>query len=449
MNRLAIVMVLAMVTVFASLSQVHGEAYNTIIVDENLEVSLSYPPEVKFGSCYTFRFKAKAFDTLTIDKIKLTIKMFTNGLAETLYDKVLISSETVTSSWTFSKNIQICIPSRPKPDPYLEGKIYVEYSTDDDDPTLSAEWYMSTVREMTYDELASELEEAEREIEDLEELIRDLQLLIEDLEDEIESLSKNYNKLSSSYESLSNNYLKVQEDYREIQEKYNKLEEDYKKLNEEYDKLLIDYEKLRTSYENLIKNNEQLQSNYDSLRDDYRSLSDEYNRLRGMHQDLTDRYNELKSRYESSINTIGRLESTISNLEESVREKQQKIDELNLIYASTANENTLTKNILYAQTAAVAGIGMSIFVMSLRRKKMPPPPSTVEPTATPTRGEGTENSKNGKIQKVLSGRRITLPRDAVEKLNIKEGGKVIVEVYEDYVKVIPVKEEISESTDKV
>ncbi|MCX8192478.1 MAG: AbrB/MazE/SpoVT family DNA-binding domain-containing protein [Nitrososphaeria archaeon] len=446
MHRLAIILVLAVLTTSVGLTPVNGEAYNAILEDENIRISLYYPPEVKISSCYLFRFEAQAFKTLTIEKIQVKIKLYRDGVTEVLYDRVLIESQAVTSSWTYSKNIEICIPTPRRPDPFLEGKIYAEYSLDGgDEETLSTEWYMSTVREMTYDELASKLSEARREIRDLEKRISSLQSLIENLKNELSSLSKSYSELSSNYGSLKDNYLKLREEYNLIQQKYGNLEKEYTKLNEDYRQLLIDYEKLRTSFDNLMKNNERLQSNYDSLREDYRLLSEEYHKLRGVHQDLSERYNDLKSRYEGSISTIGRLEETIENLEETVKEKQKQIDELNLVYISTSNENTLTKSILYAQTAAVAAVGASLFIMNLRKKKIPPPPpSTIQPTNPSSGEEKIENSKNGKAQKILSGRRITIPKEAVEKLNIKEGGKVVIEICNDYIKVIPVKEEIPE-----
>lgn len=448
MHKLAIVTVVAALIASIVLTPAYAEAYNVILKDGNLRVTLYYPPEVEISSCYNFRFEAQAFNSLIIEEIKLVVKMYRDGISETIYHQVLVEAETVTNGWTFSKNIIICIPSPRRPDPFLEAEIYAEYQLDSTTKILSTEWYMSTVRTKAYDELLSELDEANKKIRYLEEKIRKLDDYMNKLEIDLANLSNSYNKLSSDYNSLQVSYRKLQEDYISLQQRYAGLQDEFKSLNDDYRKLLIDYERLRTMYEQLMDNNKQLQSNYNSLREDYTSLSKEHYSLQGVYQDLTERYNDIKSRYESSINTIGQLQSTINNLEQTIKEKEEKINELNLIYASTANENTLTKSILYAQTAAIAGVGAGIYLMSLRKKKtaQPPPPPAPLSMTNVLKEEEVKNSGNGRIQKILSGRRITLPRDALEKLNIKEGGKVIVEVYDGYVKVIPVKEEIEGKT---
>jgi AbrB family looped-hinge helix DNA binding protein len=449
MHKLAIATIVIALIALIVATPVYAEAYNAILEDENLRITLYYPPEVKVSSCYNFRFEAQAFSLLTIDKIRLVIKMYRDSVTEKLYDEVLFSG-SVGSGWTFSKNIVICIPTPRRPDPFLGAEIYAEYTLNDlTTKKLSTEWYMSIVRTKTYDELLSELDEARRWIRYLEEKISKLDDYIKKLEGDLSTLSSSYNKLSSDYNSLQTSYKKLQDDYVSLQQKYMSLQDEFKNLSEDYRKLLIDYEKLRTLYEQLMDNNKQLQSNYNSLREDYTSLSKEHYKLQGIYQDLTERYNDLKSRYESSINTIGQLQSTISNLEQAIREKEERINELNLIYTSTANENTLTKSILYAQTAAIAGVGAGIYIMSLRKKRttypatqLPPPPPAPPPPTTIPKEEEARNSGNSRIQKILSGRRITLPKDALEKLNIKEGGKVKVELYDGYVKIVPVKEEI-------
>lgn len=447
-------MIFTLTLALIAVTPVYASAYTAILHDENLRISLYYPPEVKISSCYNFRFEAQAFTTLKIDEIRLKIKMYRDGVTETLYDNVLVDDVNVGRGWTFAKNIVICIPLPRRPDPFLGAEIYAKYALGGgNNKTLSAEWYMSTVRTKTYDELLSELDEAKKKIKYLENKIKELDNNIEELEKELSSLSKSYNKLLLDYEALQKSFQKLQGDYSSLQQKYISLQDQYKNLSEEYRKLLIDYERLKTLYEKLIDENKQLQSNLNSLSEKYTSLSKEYYSLQGVYQALTGRYNDLTNKYELSVKTIGQLQSTIYNLEQTIREKDEKINELNLMYSSAANENTLTKNILFAQTAAVAGVGAGIYLMSLRRRKSaqpltgpPPQPPASPPPSTPSKEGEMKNSKNGRVQKILSGRRITLPKDSLEKLNIKEGENVIVEVYDKYVKILPVKEEIQENT---
>lgn len=435
MHRLAIVVASALLAALVAASPADAEAYNTILEDGNIRVSLSYPPEVKFRACYTLRFDAQAFKDLQILEIRLTVKLYADGAVQVLHDSFLVSSLSVTGGWVYAKNIGVCIPAQQRPDPFLEGKIRVKYMVGGQENSLLAEWYMSVVREMTYDELLSRLNEARREIREMEKKINHLQVLMDELRSRLESLSKSYSELSSAYRAIKDSHSKLQEEYSSLQDKYEGLLDDYRKL-------LVDYEKLRSSYSSLMSSYDLLKSNYDSMRRDHNTLLEEYHKLRGIHQTVTENYESIRSRYEDSVNTIGRLEATIKRLEDELRERQRQMNELNMVYTSVVNENTLTKSILYAQTAAIAGLGAGIFIVNLMRKRSGRASAESVQEAASRRAEDTENSKNGKIQRVLSGRRVTIPRDAVEKLGIKEGGKVSIEVHEDHVVIKPIKEEI-------
>ncbi|MCF8884198.1 MAG: hypothetical protein L4877_00170 [Aigarchaeota archaeon] len=440
---------------------VSAEAYTTIMEDENIKISLYYPPEVKIESCYTFTLKVEALKQLIVDELVLTIKLYRDGITETIYSQTILSGKTLSPSDVYSKNIEICIPSPRRPDPYLLAELAVTYTVIIDpsitpDPiALYVKWYMSTVRRYTYNEVLLDLESAKKRIKTLEEKIDNLKSEISKLQDSLDSLSSSYSKLSSSYNSLVNSFNKLQADYEELKKKYGKLEEAYKDVSEEYRKLQIDYEKLRTLYEDLIEDNKQLQSLYNSLREDYQTLLKEYYQLQGVYNNVYERYVDLKSRHEENIELIGQLKSTIQNLKEEVTEKENQLSELNLAYTSLTNENTMTKYILYAESAAIGGIAASLLVLNILRRRgktvSPPPPIVPSPPPPPPVSEKVnsemevKNSTNGKIQKVLSGRRITLPKDVVEKFGIVEGGKVRIECTDEYIKVIPIKEEVQQN----
>lgn len=430
MRRLAIGMALA-VLLLTSLAPIWGQAYSAVLEDANLRVEVSYPPEVKAGTCFTVKFEAQAFADYTIDSIRLTLKLHREGGAETLYDQVLVSSEAVTSGWGFSKNIDICVPSPPYSDPFIEAKTSATYTLPAPETrTLFHEWYMTIVRRQTYEEIRAELNAARDRVNRLERKINDLREEVEDLREYVEDLKASLSQLSETYGKLSSDYSALQENYSQLQDQYEDLEQEYKALSEEYRQALVEYERLRTLYEELSDNHSQLQSNYYSILDDYQSLSKEYSQLKGVYEDLSARYSELKTRHEDALTTIGQLRETVAGLEEDLKKKQEELDVLSAMYNSAVNEGALTKNMLYAQSAAVAGIGAGIFIVSLRRRRtLPPPPPPPPP-----------NEENGKLQRVLSGRRVTLPKEAAEKLGIAVGGRVRVEVLEDSVKITPIKE---------
>jgi AbrB family looped-hinge helix DNA binding protein len=138
---------------------------------------------------------------------------------------------------------------------------------------------------------------------------------------------------------------------------------------------------------------------------------------------IWDRHEDLRARHDALIAEAAQLRQKLADLEEDY-------SSLNRIYEATLGESSLTKNILFAQTAAVAA-GLGIYaVLSRRLAKKPRSPEAAE-----------EGNGEKKIQKILSGRRITIPSDAAARLGIKEGDLVEIDYGNGSIIIRPVEKD--------
>ena len=426
--RLAIVVLAALLLIPLLGVAYADEGYIALVEDSNLKISVTYPPEVKVNSCFNLRFQADAFNNMTIETLRLKVVYYYDGGSDVLYDENLVDSLYVERGWVLMKTISICVSRRRVVEPFLEARVTAEYRLDTlETRELTHEWYMSIVREKTYEELQSELESANERVESLEKQVDELLDEIDDLMARLDGLQEQFSELNTSHQTLLENY-------NSLQDQYSKLEEKYNALNEEYRQILVEYERLRTQHEQLSSTYQQLSSNYQSLLSDYQETLSELSQLKAVYQDLEQRYGELKERHEAALTTIGGLQSNVEDLKSRLAEKEEAYQELQAMYNSAVNEGTLTRSVLYAQSAAVAGIGAGIMIFTLTKKKR-----GAESTRRPE-GEG-NGEGNGRGQRILSGRRVTLPKEAFQKLGLKEGGRVVVQLLEDGVKVTPLKEE--------
>lgn len=431
MRGLAIAALTALLVASIAGAVYGDEGYAALVEDANLKIAVYYPPEVKVGECFNLRFQADAFNNMTIDLIRLTITYYYNGRSATLYDEKLAESLDVERGWVLTKTISVCVPERVSRDPFLEARVNAQYELETDgERELSHEWYMSIVRDMTYEEVLSELEDAEDRIESLEKQVDDLLDEIDELLQSVEGLQQQLSELSGAHQTLLQNYNSLQEDYDELSQRH-------QQLNEEYQSLLVEYERLRALHEQLSETHQQLSSNYQSLLKDYHETVGELGQLREAYEELEARYSDLKERHEAALTTIGGLRSSVEDLEERVAEKEAAYQELQAMYNSAVNEGALTRNVLYAQSAAVAGIGAGMMILMAVRRRRTRGAERLEERSGPRENEG----NNGRVQRVLSGRRITLPKSAAEKLGIKEGDRVVVQLLDDGVKIAPIKEE--------
>ena len=429
---------LILLLVAASIPMVAAQGYS--IIENDIEMKFNYPPEIKLGTCFSLSFWMKAKKNLTDLDVRLTIFHHRDSYTGVIYDEVIVSEAEVTEGWTTSKTIDICVPRDGVPDPYLQADVQVSYTIDASDVHLEHEWYMSIVRDETYEELEEELSEANQRIDYLEDKINDLKDEVDELEEELEAkereleeLKEDYDQLLSEYNNLLNRYEELKKEYSDLSEEYSALEEEYDQLRDTHQSTLLDLERLRTKYELLSDDYSELDETYRSLLQDYENTLAELRTYKTMYDDLKRRHEDLQGRHNEAIAEIASLKQRVKDLEEDY-------GILSRMYRATLDESTMAKSIILAQAAAVlAGIGIYILV-SRRMTRRPP-------EARPREGNTNEANSEKKVQKVLSGRRVTIPSAVAEKLGLKEGDKVEVEYGNGQIVIKPYKEPESEPSD--
>ncbi|MCD6591959.1 MAG: DUF4201 domain-containing protein [Thaumarchaeota archaeon] len=397
------------------------------VIEDDLEFRVDYPVEMEVGSCYTISFWMKASENLTDLVVVLSIHYHRNSEVDTLYSDTIISEEEVSAGWTKSKTINICIPSEEPKDPYIRADLEFSYKLNGSDKELSYEWYMSIVREESYEDLQSRVSSLQNKISSLEDEIDDLEKELNEKSQKLEDLEEAYQQLLAEYSSLKSSYQELEDDYNKLKDDYSSLESAYKSLSDTHQSTIISLEKLKTEYESLSRRYESLSKQYASLLKDYESTLAELRTYKAMYSDLKARHDDLRMRHDELIAEAARLRQKISDLEENYVN-------LSRVYEATLGESNLTKNILFAQTAAVAA-GLGIYALLSRRFGRVSPPRPAEAQE--------EGNSEKKIQKILSGRRITIPSDAAAKLGIKEGDKVEIDYANGKLIVKPVKEQPS------
>jgi AbrB family looped-hinge helix DNA binding protein len=291
---------------------------------------------------------------------------------------------------------------------------------------LSHGFYMSIVRAETYAELESQVSMLRSKVSDLEGRISALEKELDQKHQELSQLKEDYNCLLASYLSLKESYQKLKDDYQKLQEDYSKLQGSYESLSDKHQSTLLDLERMRTLYDSLARQFDKLEEQYSSLLKDYESTLSELRTYKSMYEDLKAKHDDLRSRHDALIAEAAQLRQKLTDLEEDY-------SYLNRIYEATLGESSLTKNILFAQTAAVAaGVGLYA-VLSRKLAKKPRSPEAIE------EGDGEK-----KIQKILSGRRITIPIDAAARLGLKEGDLVKIDYGNGSIVIRPVERRVSE-----
>lgn len=432
MNGQKMIRFMGLIAVLAALiSAASASGYSQ--VENDLEFRVDYPIEVEVGSCITINFWMKASQNLTDLVVNLAVYYHQNSEVETLYSEVIVSVDQADIGWTKSKSIRICVPREEPVDPHLRAKLEFRYKVDGVDRELDHEWYMSVVRDETYGELESEVASLRDRVSELKDEVEELEDELEAKTEELESLQEEYQSLLAEHSALETSYQQLKEDYDDLEKEYQELKEDYSSLQDSYSSLseshqstLIELERLKTSYETLSRQYESLEEQYRSLLRDYESTLSELRAYKAIYSDLKSRHEDLRARHDDLIAEAASLRQRIADLEE-------EYSSLNRVYQATLGESSLTKNVLLAQTAAVAtGLGIYAF-LSRRIGRRERSGSVAE-----------EGNSERKVQKILSGRRITIPSDIASKLGLKKGDEIEIDYADGMIIVKPIKEEPSE-----
>ncbi|GBC71466.1 Chromosome partition protein Smc [Candidatus Calditenuaceae archaeon HR02] len=448
----AVLLVVAM-----ALPAAYAQAYNITVEDTRIKVRLTYPPEVEIGSCFNIQIEVTALSAL--DDLNLTLKIiyFYDSQSQTLYNQVLIDDVNVLSpSVVLFKNIGLCIPAQVAADPWLEARLALNYHTVPDGLRidLANTFYLSTVRQVSYNRLSARLAEANQEISRLRAEVSALKAKLEEAAEREEVLKARIEELTRIKEDL-------EKKLAELQTLKDGLEKQLSDLSTKYSQLLVDNSALQERYKTLMDNYAVLQKSYEELRRDYDAVSRDLASTRGLYNDLQSRHEALRTSYESSVKTLGQLEGSLRELE-----RQREVMEAML--AQATGESGFFKNVAVGQGVGLVALGggVAAWLLMKRRGKTaeaggqsttappsptPPPSNPPAPTAAnpeqPSAAERAakepiqpeEAPESEVVQKVISGRRVTIPSRLAERLGIGIGDSIKIGLLGDRLVLVPIR----------
>jgi predicted nuclease with TOPRIM domain len=417
---------------------VSADGFSSIVDNGRVKFSLHYPPEVRIGSCFTTTFQTTVLGSIDIVKLRLTITFVSEAGSQTILTDTIISSTTSFSPGdTINKVYSVCVPQRAVRDPVIVAALFSNYTRSSAAEPLTHNWLIAVARDRTYDEILRDLNEAR-------DTINSLQSTINSLRAEISSLRERTDTLNRELARLETLLATSQDAYSRLKSDYDKLTVEYQALNEKYLRTLGDLQALQSRYDELSRENSALYDRYQQLLSDYNSLSSDFTSLKASYSQLQTIYSELRSRHDAATMQIGQLQQQLDDT-------RRSYDLLQLSYNSLSQENILNRNIAYAQAAGLVAVGSVAATAYLVRRRQrsyseagktvtppppPPPPPTPEPgPAVPTVAEG-----GPRVQKILAGRRVTIPSEYAKLLELREGGSITVEVRDGSLVIKPLRD---------
>jgi predicted nucleic acid-binding Zn-ribbon protein len=348
-----------------------GEGFSSFTDDGRLKITLYYPAEVKSGTCFTLVFQTTFLGSVTVDRLRLTVTYVSGSGSTTLLTDTLVSTLTgFVAGNVISKTYSICLPSAVSGDPVVSATVYANYTRETLFQPLTHSWHLSIVRSRTYDEVASSLAQAES-------LINSLRQTIEGLRNEINTLKAQLERALRENTALSTRLEEAGREIERIGARYANLSAEYRALNERYIAVVGDLRSLQSLHQSLQQEHAALSDNYRQLLDDYRRLTNDYTALQARYTQLQSLYENLSARHDDARRQIGLLQSQLEETRASLQNLQQQ-------YSLLSGENSLHRNIAYAQGLALAGVASALATVAATRRgrktayrtapALPPPP---------------------------------------------------------------------------
>lgn len=465
--RLQVFLTAALIAVALVFSTAYAQAYNIVVEDARIKVRLTYPPEVEIGSCFNLQIEVTALSA--IDNLNLTLKVvyFYDSASQTLFNNILINNVDVPGPGVvLFRNIGLCIPAPAAVDPWLEAKIKLDYITDSTPVEFTNTFYLSTVRRTSYERLSSMLAEANRELSRLRSEVDRLRSEVASLKTRLEDAAAREEALRAKIEELTRIREELEKRLSELQAIRAELEKQLADLSSRYDKLVTDNAALQERHRGLMDSYALLQKSYEELRRDYDAVSRDLASTTGLYNDLRSRHESLRTSYEDSVKTVGQLQGSLSELE-----RQREV--LEAMLAQTTGESGFFRSVAVGQGVGLIALGggMTAWLL-LRRRGRPasgqqpvaaqqPPPapptpptqqsnpaptnqhqattSTAPPAAQVQMMEAAPESDNEIVQKVISGRRVTIPSRLADRLGIGIGDHVKIGLLGDKIVLMPIR----------
>ncbi len=354
-------------------------ASSSSITDEDrLRITLSYPAEVKAGTCFTLTLHTTFLGSLDVSLLRLTV-VYVAGSTSTnlLVDNVIPTLTSYVSGNVISKTYNICVPSTTLVSPVITATVFANYTRAPSTfKTLTHSWQLAVVRDRTYSEVLTSLAQAESHINTLRQTIDELRARINTLSDQLERTRAQLERAVRESTELSVRLDEARREIRRLEERYSNLSAEYRALSDRYVGVVGDLRSLEALHRALQSEHAALSENYRQLLNDYRSLTNDYTALQSRFTQLQGLYQDLSTRHEDARRQIGFLQSQLDETRQSLQNLLQQ-------YTILTGENALHRNIAYAEAFALVAVmsALASFAVTRRRKTsiqttpaLPPPP---------------------------------------------------------------------------
>jgi predicted nuclease with TOPRIM domain len=428
--------------------------FNSLIDDGKLAVTLNYPSEVKRGTCFNVRVEVNALTAMSDLNVTLVIELRSGPSVYVLFTGKVVNDWSGGPGSVTNSIVGACVTSS-HPTGVIVLRTSIEYHFGPSKLTLDSSFLMGLARDTTYDELAALYSAAQNEISRLRSAVDDLRreaerlrARISELMSEVSALNARLDALRERYERLQSDYASLLSRYQDLLSRYQELQQNYAKLQEDYENLTRQHEALRATHSELRKAYDALQKELEKLRAEYAELQKQHASLTALHEDLKRRYAQLDSAHQEAVKQIGSLTGALE-------ERGRQMDALMAMLDNALRERNVFSNIVIAQALGLGGLG-ALYLIERRRFRRPGPSATPSvkvpeggsggPSAngadspglqsaqgaqSQTELQSQENGNGGLIQKVISGRRITIPKKLAELMGVDVGDQVELGVIGD------------------
>ncbi|MDT7860221.1 MAG: AbrB/MazE/SpoVT family DNA-binding domain-containing protein [Candidatus Calditenuis sp.] len=449
MSRSVYPLSFALLLLLGSLLLPAGNAitFNSLIDDGKLAVTLNYPSEVKRGTCFNVRVEVNALTAMSDLNVTLVIELRSGPSVYVLFTGKVVDDWSGGPGPVTNSIVGACVTSS-HPTGVIVLRTSIEYNIGSDRLTLVSSFLMGLARDTTYDELAALYSAAQNEISRLRSAVDDLRREAERLRARISELMSEVSALNARLDALRERYERLQSDYASLLSRYQELQQSYAKLQDDYENLTRQHEALRATNSELRKAYDALQKELETLRAEYAELQKQHASLTALHEDLKRRYAQLDSAHQEAVKQIGSLTGALE-------ERGRQMDALMAMLDNALRERNVFSNIVIAQALGLGGLG-ALYLIERRRFRRSGP-SAAPSVKVPEGGSGgpsangantpslqsaqgaqsqtdlqsQENGNGGLIQKVISGRRITIPKKLAELLGVDVGDQVELGVIGD------------------
>jgi|GEM_PF-918593 len=348
-----------------------ADGFSSFTDDGRLKITLSYPAEVKSGTCFTIVFQTTFLGSVTVERLRLTVTYVSGSGSVNLLTDTFVSALTAFSSGdVISRTYSLCVPSAYSGDPVVKATVYANYTRETLFQPMTHSWHLAVVRGKTYDEIVSSLAQAES-------LIQSLRRTIDELRTQINTLSNQLDNALRENTALSTRLDEARKENARLEQKYANLTAEYRALSERYTAVVGDLRSLEALYQSLRSEHTALSESYRQLLNDYRNLTADYTSLQGRYTQLQGLYQDLSKRHEDARQQIGFLQSQLDETRASLQNLLQQ-------YSFLSGENSLHRSIAYAQGLALVGVASALATVAVTRKgkkhatqqtpALPPPP---------------------------------------------------------------------------